>query len=130
MRISRELYDEIVAHALADAPDECCGIVSSRDGVAVEVFPMENTAHTWMRYEMDNMELYRVVTGIEDAGLDIGIIYHSHTRTDPYPSQTDLNLAFYPDSLYVIVGTAGEEPVVRAFNIRDGRIEETHLSVV
>ena len=129
MRIARALYDEIVAHALADAPDECCGIVSSREGEAVEVFRIENTAHTWMRYEMDNMELYRVVTGIEDAGLDVGIIYHSHTRTDPYPSQTDINLAFYPDSIYVIVGTATAEPVVRAFSIRDGQVEEAVLSV-
>ena len=129
MRIARALYDEIVAHALADAPDECCGIVSSREGEAVEVFRMENTAHTWMRYEMDNMELYHVVTGIEDAGLDVGIIYHSHTRTDPYPSQTDINLAFYPDSIYVIVGTATPEPVVRAFSIRDGQVEEAVLSV-
>ena len=129
MRIARALYEEIVAHALADAPDECCGIVSSREGEAVEVFRMENTAHTWMRYEMDNMELYRVVTGIEDAGLDVGIIYHSHTRTDPYPSQTDINLAFYPDSIYVIVGTATPEPVVRAFSIRDGQVEEAVLSV-
>jgi [CysO sulfur-carrier protein]-S-L-cysteine hydrolase len=130
MRIARALYEEIVAHALADAPDECCGIVSSRDGEAVEVFRMENTAHTWMRYEMDNMELYRVVTGIEDAGLDVGIIYHSHTRTDPHPSQTDINLAFYPDSIYVIVGTATPEPVVRAYTIRDGQVEEALLSVV
>jgi [CysO sulfur-carrier protein]-S-L-cysteine hydrolase len=130
MRIARKLYDEIVAHALADAPDECCGIVSSRDGEAVEIFPMENIAHTWMRYEMDNMELYRVVTGIEDAGLDVGVIYHSHTRTDPYPSQTDINLAFYPDSLYVIVGTATPQPVVRAFTIRDGRVAETQLDVI
>ncbi len=106
MRISRELYDQMVAHALADAPDECCGIISSRDGVAVELFRMENTAHTWLRYEMDNMELYRVSLAIEDAGLDVGIIYHSHTRSEPYPSQTDINLAFYPDSLYMIVGTA------------------------
>ncbi len=130
MRIARALYEEIVAHALADAPDECCGIVSSRGGEALEVFRMENTAHTWMRYEMDNMELYRVVTGIEDAGDEVGIIYHSHTRTDPYPSQTDINLAFYPDSLYVIVGTATPQPVLRAFTIRGGRVEEAHLSVV
>lgn len=130
MRISRELHDEIVSHALQDAPDECCGIVATRDGEAVEVFRMENTAHTWMRYEMDNMELYRVVTGIEDAGNDVGIIYHSHTRTDPYPSQTDINLAFYPDSLYVIVGTATPEPVVRAFKILDGQVEEALLTVV
>lgn len=129
MKIARALYDEIVAHALADAPDECCGIVSSRHGEALEVFRMENTAHTWMRYEMDNMELYRVVTSIEDDGNEVGIIYHSHTRTDPVPSQTDINLAFYPDSLYVIVGTATPEPVVRAFTIRDGQVQETALSV-
>jgi proteasome lid subunit RPN8/RPN11 len=130
MRIARSLHDEIVAHALADAPDECCGIVSSRADEAVEVFRMENTAHTWRRYEMDSMELYRVVTTIDDAGLDVGIIYHSHTRTDPVPSQTDINLALYPDSLYVIVGTATPEPLVRAFYIRDGKVEETHLNVV
>lgn len=129
MVVPRALYDEIVAHALQDAPDECCGIVSSRDGEAVELFRMENTAHTWMRYEMDNMELYRVITGIEDAGNEVGIIYHSHTRTDPYPSQTDINLAFYPDSLYVIVGTATPEPVVRAYTIRDGQVEEAVLTV-
>jgi proteasome lid subunit RPN8/RPN11 len=129
MRISAELHDEMVAHALADAPDECCGIVSSRDGEAVELFRMENTAHTWMRYEMDNMELYRVLTGIEDDGLDIGIIYHSHTRSEPYPSQTDINLAFYPDSIYVIVGTSTPEPVVRAFTIREQKIDEVELTL-
>jgi [CysO sulfur-carrier protein]-S-L-cysteine hydrolase len=131
VQIPRELYDEMVAHAVAEAPDECCGIISSRDGRAVELFRMENIAHTWMRYEMDNMELYRVVTAIEDAGLDVGVIYHSHTRTEPYPSQTDINLAFYPDSLYVIVGTAAEpEPLVRAYTIRDQRVEEVPLELV
>jgi [CysO sulfur-carrier protein]-S-L-cysteine hydrolase len=129
MRISRELYDEIVAHALKDAPDECCGIVSSHEGQALELFRMENTAHTWKRYEMDPMELYGVVTGIEDAGRDVGIIYHSHTRTDPYPSQTDINLAFYPEALYVIVGLAGSEPEVRAFTIRGGGVSEAELVV-
>jgi proteasome lid subunit RPN8/RPN11 len=131
MRIARELYDEIVAHAVADAPDECCGIVSSRDGEAVGVFRMENTAHSPMRYEMDSEEQRRVMIGIDDDDLDIGIIYHSHTRSDPYPSQTDINLAFYPDSLYVIVGLAsGPQPLVRAYTIRDGRVGQAHLDVV
>ncbi|MGH2861135.1 MAG: Mov34/MPN/PAD-1 family protein [Solirubrobacteraceae bacterium] len=129
MRIARQLHDEIVAHALGDAPDECCGIVSSRDDEAVEVFRMENVHHTPFKYEMDPMELYRVMMRIDDAGLEPGIIYHSHTRSEPYPSQTDINLATYPDSLYVIVGTATPEPVVRAFNIRDGQVAETHLNV-
>jgi proteasome lid subunit RPN8/RPN11 len=67
---------------------------------------------------------------IEDADLELGAIYHSHTRTEPYPSQTDINLAFYPDSLYLIVGLADPaEPKLRAFEIRDGMVSEAGLVV-
>jgi proteasome lid subunit RPN8/RPN11 len=66
---------------------------------------------------------------IEAAGLELGAIYHSHTRTEPYPSQTDINLAFYPDAVYVIVGLAAREPDVRAFSIRDGQVTESELEV-
>jgi len=131
MRIGRELYDAMVAHAVADAPNECCGIISSRDGEAVELFRMENTAHSPLRYEMGSVEQRRVMLAIDDADLEVGIIYHSHTRSDPYPSQTDINLAFYPDSLYVIVGLAsGPEPLVKAYTIRDQQVSEADLTVV
>lgn len=130
MRISPELYDRMVAHARAEAPNECCGIVSSRDGVAVELHPIENTAHSPLKYVMDSDQQLRVMLGIDDAGLDVGIIYHSHVRSHPYPSQTDVNLAFYPDSLYVIVGIAsGPEADVRAYTIRDQQIAEATLTV-
>ncbi len=66
---------------------------------------------------------------IDDADLELGAIYHSHTRTEPYPSQTDINLAFYPEALYVIVGLAGDEPDVRAYTIRDGRVGDAELVV-
>jgi [CysO sulfur-carrier protein]-S-L-cysteine hydrolase len=131
MQISRELYDAMIAHALADAPDECCGIVSSRGDQALELFRMENIAHSPFKYVMDGKEQYDVMMGIDDAGLDVGLIYHSHTRSDPYPSQTDINLARYPDALYVIVGVAVRtSPVVRTFTIRDERVEEVGLTVV
>ncbi len=130
MRIPRALHDEIIAHALADAPDECCGLVACRDGEAVEVIRMENTAHSPLRYEMDSGELYREMMRIDAAGLEPGIIYHSHTRSAPYPSQTDINLAFYPDSLYVIVGTATPEPELRAYTIRDGAVQEAELRII
>jgi len=131
MQISRELYARMVAHARADAPDECCGMIASRDGVAVEVYPAENMAHSPLRYEIGGRDQLRIQTAIDDAGLDLGAIYHSHTRSAPYPSQTDINLAFYPDSLYVIVGLAsGPEPDVRAYTIRDGQVEEAPLTVV
>lgn len=129
MRIPRALYDQMVSHAQADAPNECCGMVASRDGAAVRVYPAQNAAASPLRYEIDGAEQYRIQMAIEDAGHDLGAIYHSHTRSAPYPSQTDINLAFYPEALYVIVGLAGGEPEVRAYEIRDGQVAEAELQV-
>jgi proteasome lid subunit RPN8/RPN11 len=129
MRIARELYDEIVAHARADAPNECCGMIATRDGEAVKIYPAVNAAASPLRYEIDGAEQYRIQMAIDDAGLDLGAIYHSHTRSDPYPSQTDINLAFYPDSVYLIVGVAKDHAEVRAFEIRDGQVSEVELRV-
>jgi [CysO sulfur-carrier protein]-S-L-cysteine hydrolase len=129
MRIPQALLDEIVAHARADAPNECCGMVASRDGEAVEVYRAGNAAASPLRYEIDGAEQYRIQMAIEDAGHELGAIYHSHTRSAPYPSQTDINLAFYPEALYVIVGLAGDEPEVRAYEIRDGHVTEADLEV-
>ncbi len=129
MVIARSLVDEMVAHARQEAPNECCGMIASRDGQAVQVYPATNAAASPLRYELDGIEQYRIQTEIEDAGMELGAIYHSHTRSAPYPSQTDINLAFYPDSLYVIVGLAGAEPEVRAYRIRDGQVEEAELQV-
>jgi len=130
MRFTRELYDEIVAHARAEAPNECCGMVATRDGAAVKVYPATNAAASpRYAYEIDSADVLRMWTAIEDAGFEIGVIYHSHPRSEPYPSQTDINLAFYPDAVYVIVGLAGEEPEVRGFTIRDSQVAEAELAV-
>ena len=129
MIISSEMWQEIVDHALADAPNECCGMIASSDGRAVRVFRATNAAASPLYYELDGREQLRIQNEIDDAGLDLGAIYHSHTRSDPYPSQTDINLAFYPDSLYVIVGVAKDEPEVRAYRIVDSRVQEVTLQV-
>jgi [CysO sulfur-carrier protein]-S-L-cysteine hydrolase len=129
MRISTELYDEIVSHARAEAPNECCGMIASRDGEAVRVYQARNAAGSPLKYELDAAEQLRIQNEIDEAGLELGAIYHSHTRSEPYPSQTDINLAFYPDSLYVIVGLASDAPEVRAFLIRDGQVQEAELHI-
>ena len=129
MRIGRDLIDEIVAHAREDAPNECCGMVAAHEGQAVKVFRAANAAASPVRYEIDGRDQYRIQTAIEDAGWDLGAIYHSHTRSEPVPSQTDINLAFYPDALYLIAGVAGDEPDLRAFRIVDGAVSEVELSV-
>jgi proteasome lid subunit RPN8/RPN11 len=129
MRISRELLDDVIAHARADAPNECCGMIASRDGEAVAVHRATNAAASPLRYEIEGMEQYKIQTEIDDAGLDLGAIYHSHTRSKPDPSQTDINLAFYPEALYVIVGLEDDEPDVRAWRIVDGHVSEAALEV-
>jgi [CysO sulfur-carrier protein]-S-L-cysteine hydrolase len=132
MQIARALFDDVVAHAQAEAPNECCGMIASRDGQAVAVHRAVNTAASPLKYEIDPLEILRIETEIDEAGLDLGAIYHSHTRSAPYPSQTDVNLAspLYPNVLYVIVGLHGAEPEVRAYTIRDKRIAEVELDVV
>ena len=130
MRIPRDLYEQIIEHAREEAPNECCGMVATSNGRAVRVYQATNAAASPLRYEIEGAEQYRIQMEIEDAGYELGAIYHSHTRTEPYPSQTDINLAFYPDSLYLIVGLANAaEPLLRAFSIRDGQVSEAELDV-
>ena len=138
MRISRALYDEIVAHARAEAPRECCGLVAADDGEAVRVYRAGNAyEHPMYGYRVDEAELYRAHADIEDAGLALGAIYHSHPRSPAVPSQTDINLAhvpntdqpWWPGTIYVIVGLADYPPEVRAWNITAGGYEEVELQV-
>jgi proteasome lid subunit RPN8/RPN11 len=137
MKISRALYEDIVSHALAEAPDECCGIVASLHGEAVAVFRARNAAASPLRYEMDSADQIAIQEEIDAQRWDYGAIYHSHTRTAPLPSQTDINMAFrpgvgalWPGSLYLIVGVAGDEPEVRAWRIESDTPEEVVLSVL
>lgn len=131
MRISQALFDELIAHAREEAPNECCGMLASSNDEAVAVHRAENSAHSPLRYEIDGAEQYRIQMAIDNAGLDLGAIYHSHTRSEPYPSQTDINLAFYPDALYIIVGVAAsDETKVRAYTIRDSQVGEADLTII
>jgi [CysO sulfur-carrier protein]-S-L-cysteine hydrolase len=132
MRIASSMLDRIVAQARAEAPNECCGIVGSRDGEAVHLFPARNARASPLAYDIDGTDLQRIYDELDERGLDVGIIYHSHTRSDPLPSQTDINLAspFFPDVVYVIVGVKDpERDDIRAWTIRDGRYSETALDV-
>src|SRR4030088_131748 len=102
---------------------------AAEEGRAVKVHRAGNAAASPLRYEIDPADQYRIEMAIEGAGRDLGAIYHSHTRSEPYPAQTDVNLAFYPDALYVIVGLADDEPDVRAYRIRDGQVADADLTV-
>ena len=130
MRISRRLLDEIVAHAREDFPNECCGMVGGRDGEALRVYRAENAEASPLRYSIDASVQFRLMREIEDAGEELSAIYHSHTKSAAYPSQTDVNLAAWPDAVYLIVSLAGADaPDVKGFLIRDGKVADAELVV-
>ena len=113
-------------------------MIAARDGEAVSVHRARNAAGSPLRYEMDPVEQYRIQDELERAGMELGAIYHSHTRSDPVPSQTDINLArlqgsdlpAFPGTLYVIVGLNGAEAQVRTWEIEGGGYTERPLEVV
>jgi [CysO sulfur-carrier protein]-S-L-cysteine hydrolase len=130
MRIARSLIDEIVAHARDDLPNECCGMVGGGDGGARTVYRAANAEASPLRYSIDAREQFRLMQTIEAAGEELVGIYHSHTKSAAYPSQTDVNLAGWPDAVYLIASLADSKaPEVKGFWIRDGRIEEAELDV-
>jgi proteasome lid subunit RPN8/RPN11 len=138
LRISRALYDEMVAHALAEAPNECCGIIAAVDSEAVRLYRATN-AHESPRYayNVGGDDLQRILREIDDQKWDYGAIYHSHPRSEPIPSQTDINVAsipgttdpWWPGTIYIIIGLKAAEPEVKAWHIRPHGYDEVALSV-
>jgi proteasome lid subunit RPN8/RPN11 len=131
MRIARGLIDEMVAHAREDLPNECCGMVGGSDGEATGVIRVENSAASPLRFEMDPQGQYDALKQIEDGGGELLAIYHSHTKSAAYPSQTDVNQAVnWPDAIYVIVSLQDPDaPEVRAYWLKDLSIADAELVV-
>jgi proteasome lid subunit RPN8/RPN11 len=131
MKIPRELIDEMVAHAREDLPNECCGMIAGSDGEASAIVRVENAAASPLRYEMDPQGQYDALKTIEDGGAELLGIYHSHTRSAAYPSQTDVNQAVaWPEQLYVIVSLQdAEAPDVKAYWLKEMKIADAELNV-
>jgi proteasome lid subunit RPN8/RPN11 len=129
MRIPRQIYDELVAHAREDAPNECCGLIGGSDGVAKTAYRARNAEASPLRYNLDPQDQFRIMTAMDEKGEELSAIYHSHTASPAYPSQTDINLASYPDALYLIVSLADGEKDLRGYRIEDGEVHEVELNV-
>jgi proteasome lid subunit RPN8/RPN11 len=135
MIIASSLLEDILAHGREEYDAECCGMLAyapGEDGAAeaVRVHRARNIHASRKRFEIDGRELLSALNGFEEAGWELGAIYHSHTHTDPYPSQTDINFAAnWPGVEWVIVGLAGEEPEVRCYMIEGSEVREVELRV-
>jgi proteasome lid subunit RPN8/RPN11 len=136
MIIARALLDDLIAHARDEYDAECCGMVAYAElqpdgsGEAMRVHRAENIYASPKRFEIDGKELLKATREFGDEGWEIGAIYHSHTHTAPYPSQTDINFAAnWPGVEWVIVGLGGSEPEVRCYLIDGPEVREVALEV-
>jgi [CysO sulfur-carrier protein]-S-L-cysteine hydrolase len=136
MLIAPALLDDVIAHAREEYDAECCGMIAYGElapegsGRALRVFRAENVYASRKRFEIGAAEVYRAYSEFAEEGWEIGAIYHSHTHTAPYPSQTDINFAAkWPGVEWLIVGLATDEPEVRCYLIDGGEVTEVPLEV-
>ena len=139
MRIASDLLNAVVAHALEDPKNEVCGVVAvnaegageERVTSAVDVHRAVNVHASPLKFEIDPAELLALYNTIDERGLELGAIYHSHVRSAPYPSQTDIGFAAnWPGVEWIIVGLKdGEAPEVRSYLIENGQVREVALEV-
>ncbi len=121
----------MIAHARRDASVECCGLLAGRNGAITQIFPAANAAeNSATSYEIAPKEIFERMRAMRAAGMEMLGIYHSHPNGKNEPSPRDIERAYYSEAAYFIVspGENVERPM-RAFSIRDGRVEEIEILV-
>jgi proteasome lid subunit RPN8/RPN11 len=130
MELDRVFFDEMVEHGLAAFPNEACGLLAGKEARPVKFFAMTNQDASPVSYRLDPKEQLKVFDEIDDEGWDLLGIFHTHTHSEAYPSETDQKQAFYPDALYLLMSLSDREaPVLRGFRISDGTVFEEEVMV-
>ena len=128
--IPRELFDQMVTHCRVYYPDEACGILAGTVSKVTKVYPMLNSEPSPVSYFMEPKEQFRVMKELRLEGLTMLAIFHSHPQSPAYPSVKDVDLAFYEDTVYVIISLMNQqEPVIKAFTIVDGAVKEATFKI-
>jgi len=131
LRLTSDHLDEMIAHCLSTYPEEGCGLITgdADASTVAAMHPTRNLAESAQVYTVDSLEHLRIDREAEAAGQAVIGVFHSHTRTDPYPSPTDVRQAPDPSWHYVIVSLRHEVPSVRSYRIVDGLITEESIEV-
>ena len=135
LRILKKHAGEMIAHALADAPNECCGILAGTDNTVLHTYRIANTDRSPYSYLMDPQEQLNAMLDAERNGWELLSFYHSHVDGPAYPSQTDVKLAVqtgWLDVIYIVLSLANKAgPEMRAFHIdKEGGITEVDYELV
>ena len=127
--IPKDIFDELISHCKDAFPNEACGILAGKENKASKIYKMTNIEKSPVSYFMDSKEQFKVMKDIRENNLEMVAIFHSHPSSPAYPSNKDLNLAFYEDSIYIIVSLIEKEPAVKGYLMREGKIEEVGITV-
>jgi len=121
----------MVEHAKKESPLECCGILSGKEETVLKAFALKNTEESPLRYSISPQEQLRVFEELEKESMEMIAIYHSHPHSIPFPSETDVRMAFYPEVSTVIISLKEEKkPAVKAFQIREEAIYLDEIEVI
>ena len=129
VKITNAIATAIEAHARLEHPAECCGLLSGSNGLITDIHRIRNDADKpETRYFATPEQLFAAMRRIRESGQTLLGVYHSHPRTPPYPSASDVEMAFYPEAFYFIISL---EPSVelRAFKIGDSKIQDVRVSI-
>lgn len=129
MNIKREVYDQIVGEAYAEAPLECCGYLAGDGDTITRAYPMKNMDKSRVHYSFHPEEQFETVKEIRKQNLKVLAVHHSHPETPARPSEEDIRLAYDPDVSYVIISLCGEKEDMRSFRIQKGQVETEELTI-
>ncbi len=131
LRIPKPIYQKMLAHAKREWPLECCGILSGKAKTVQKAFEVKNTEESPVLYSMSPQEQMEVFEEMEKESMEMIAIYHSHPKTIPFPSETDVKLTFYPDVSSIIISLKEEaNPVMKAFQISKEAIYLEEIEVI
>lgn len=131
LKIPKTIHDRILAHARAEAPEECCGLLAGKNGTAETIYPMTNMHRSTVTYMIDPKEQFAVFKEMRAKANDLIAIYHSHPASAAYPSATDVRLAYYPDAVYMIVSLENPaRPVLKAYRIVENEISPEEFEII
>jgi len=130
IRIPKTIYQGMLDHARKEWPLECCGILSGKEKIVQKAFKLKNSEESPVRYSMSPQDQLKVYEEMEKESMEMVAIYHSHPQTIPFPSETDVKLAFYPDVASIIISLKEEESVVKAFRIGKEAISLEEIEVI
>jgi proteasome lid subunit RPN8/RPN11 len=128
--LDKKYADEMLAHAVSAAPNECCGILAGINNNVVKLYRTTNTERSPSKYKINSQEMFSIYKEISENRWELLGVYHSHVHTEAYPSPTDVKSALLPESIYFIISLRDPERVlIRGFFINKGKITEIELRI-